>query len=152
MKKLGIILSLFFLVQLAVYPANTKDSVSVKTELKCDSQQVIVPVITGVISELMNDSLARQEAIAQYQNAKNLFFYPPVKGSSWWTWFKYIAAWIGVIGFINGLITRAIPTPYKQKYKWWRWTEMFVEAVLFVVKIMPNRSINPDGTKGKHKD
>jgi len=63
MRKLFIIASLFFLVQLALAAPTIKDSLNVKTELKCDSGTVTIPVVINEIQTALQDSATQAQLI-----------------------------------------------------------------------------------------
>ena len=149
MKKLFILSMIAFLfaacVPAPVHALGKTDS----TTVICKDTMKPVPVILGVIEQAYQDSATRAQAIVTFHNMQTSWYSHPVKGSSVWSWFWWIFWFIIIpVGFINGCITRFIPTEYKNKYKWLRWTENILSFLLAVARVVPNK----DKLGGTHKD
>jgi len=155
-RKTMLIMSLFAFVACIPVGVKAQDlTKTVKTEIVkkdsaiCKDTVKPVTVILGVIEQAYQDSATRAQAIVTFHNMQTSWYSHPVKGSSVWSWFWWIFWFIIIpVGFINGCITRFIPTEYKNKYKWLRWTENILSFLLAIARVVPNK----DKLGGTHKD
>jgi len=160
MKKLLFLLSVVFLF--AACPPVTAATLEkvpvefildknagVKDTLTTDDTGKVIPVVIKGLIEACKDSAFRAEATIAVENMKTEWYAMPVKGSSIWTWLKWIVLFLVIpFSLISTFIARFIPTSYAKKYKVFRVIEWVADFLYWVAKLMPNKN----SIGGKHEE